>query len=753
MPLVVRFDWSQMKIWLTSREKLLLNPSEQRKALVEGIEQISNIICRYTVVEKTYCNQIDNRPSTLSKTSSRSSDIGAHIWTHITKLYSKILQYEAQVVCYFVRPKVFQYGRDIIKVDDWTVLLADIKKIDNECKDVYSVIGSNSLHKGLDDQKKQMESLYVDLLGSLDGLQDTAEGILQDGKDKNKVQEGWRWEDEKSECLQNFYTSEYETFKARIEDRVPNTCQWLLCNEKYRKWLETSTSDLLWVTADPGCGKSVLSKSLVDNELRAVPSCTTCYFFFKDDNVDQKDIANAVSALLHQILRLCTSSAVHKKAIEVFKPLGTGMSKNFHVLWALLLDIGKMLEAGSIICVLDALDECESADRGTFIDCVNKLYSKAEVERGQLEFFVTSRPYIDIETRFQDSTIRLAGEDETESIQQEIDLVIKARIPQIARQLRLNPQMQELLLNRLLETENRTYLWLRLVLEDISNRSLEVRTPKMMRTVLDAMPASIDEAYEKILGSSSKPPMTRKLLHIILAAERPLTLSEMNLALNIEEGHSSFKDVDLIPEDVFPTYIKNICGLFVTIYDSKVYLLHQTAKEFLVPPNSLAGLSEGSKTYPMQCKHSFQLKDCHHEIARICMTYLWFDEFKHIPPGSDKCYKHYCKAVRAMEDLQIEPHGGSQSTIRAFEHPEAESDVQTQERPKEYESDKIPTERSSKSTRENISKKILLPDGSWDSGICRNDLSTMKRIYKFLDYASRNWMVHFRNAEESEPKL
>lgn len=31
--------------------------------------------------------------------------------------------------------------------------------------------------------------------------------------------------------------------------------------------------------------------------------------------------------------------------------------------------------------------------------------------------------------------------------------------------------------------------------------------------------------------------------------------------------------------------IRAMCGLFLSIVDSKVYLIHQTAKEFLIPEN------------------------------------------------------------------------------------------------------------------------------------------------------------------------
>jgi ankyrin repeat domain-containing protein 50 len=61
--------------------------------------------------------------------------------------------------------------------------------------------------------------------------------------------------------------------------------------------------DLLWVSADPGCGKSVLAKYLVDEILPSTNTRIACYFFFKDDFEDQKSIAGALCCILYQIFR------------------------------------------------------------------------------------------------------------------------------------------------------------------------------------------------------------------------------------------------------------------------------------------------------------------------------------------------------------------------------------------------------------------------------------------------------------------
>lgn len=68
-------------------------------------------------------------------------------------------------------------------------------------------------------------------------------------------------------------------------------------------WRQETTANLLWVTAGPGCGKSVLSKTLVDegllySEKPDTKTAAICYFFFKDD-VERGSGVNALRSILH----------------------------------------------------------------------------------------------------------------------------------------------------------------------------------------------------------------------------------------------------------------------------------------------------------------------------------------------------------------------------------------------------------------------------------------------------------------------
>jgi ankyrin repeat protein len=376
------------------------------------------------------------------------------------------------------------------------------------------------------------------------------------------------------------------------------------------------------VSADPGCGKSVLAKSLIDQELKLTESRTTCYFFFKDDNNKQQSVTSALSALLHQLFSQKPSLIQH--AIREYKTEGNELAHSFHKMWYILTQATSDPKAGEVVCILDALDECAETGRYQIIDALCAFYNQPSTRRSscRLKFLVTSRPYFDIERRFVDltrnfPTIRLHGEKESEAISHEINIVIKSKVSELGWELELNESERSMLEYELLAMTHRTYLWLKLIVDVIRDEICV--TKKTLKRVIGALPATVDQAYEAILSRvrNRDKKKVQKLLHIMIAATRPLTLKEMNIALAIED-HKCYDDLDLEQETRFESSVRNLCGLFVSIVDQKVYLIHQTAKEFLIAKSHV--LSSG-------WKHCLDPEESELCMARTCITYLTFTTF------------------------------------------------------------------------------------------------------------------------------
>jgi ankyrin repeat protein/nucleoside phosphorylase len=430
--------------------------------------------------------------------------------------------------------------------------------------------------------------------------------------------------------LKKLNVSPYRDQKDRNPDRIPGTCQWFVNHTIFHDWQASKTSRMLWVSANPGCGKSVLAKYLADSILTKGVSQTVGYFFFKDDFEEQKSITNALCCILHQLFSQ-NRDLLTETLIKQFE-MNERITNSFSELWHILVSSAKEKHAGEIICLLDALDECEQHGWSQFTEALRRLYTDETRHNFNLKFLITSRPYSRIRRGFEpldilgQPIIHLSGESdvEMEKISQEIVIFIKARVKEVKARLQLTEDEQNLLLRNLTRVPNRTYLWVYLTLNLIENK--DDIDKRGIVEVTSNLPQSVDEAYEQILSRSTDSQKAKKLLHIVVGAARPLSLQEMNLALALREGHRSYADLALVPEDRFRETMQGLCGLFVTVVDSKIYLLHQTARVFLVQGTleKIPGAVERRFTW----RHSLRLQESHSILAMICIHHLLFTEFE-----------------------------------------------------------------------------------------------------------------------------
>lgn len=443
--------------------------------------------------------------------------------------------------------------------------------------------------------------------------------------------------EDESECHQLFRltTSQrdatYEWYKDRVEERVEGTCNWFLEHKTFQAWLGQTSSPLL-VSADPGCGKSVLAKYLIDCCLPR--TATVCYFFFKDQ--DQNTVRQALCALLHQLFRKKPSLIEH--AMPEFREDGPGLVNSTESLWKILRKATGDPRAGPVVVVLDALDECAESEFANLISNVESHFSN-QSGHGNLKYLLTSRPYDRVVTKFHRlleafPNIRIPGEDSSEAISKEVSRVVAHRVNRLSKENALAPHVKSHLETLLQETTHRTYLWVYLVFDHLEKEGFK-KTTKGVSSAIATLPRSVNDAYEKILAKSKDDPMVRKVLSIILAASRPLTLMETNIAVNLDDGLESIHDLDLESAKDFEKRLRTWCGLFVSVHHDKVYFLHQTAREFLLKRPTSAVINGPVPRW----HHSIDISCAHSVLARICVAFLGLSSSK--PPYDKSSFFTY----------------------------------------------------------------------------------------------------------------
>jgi hypothetical protein len=451
-----------------------------------------------------------------------------------------------------------------------------------------------------------------------------AEEHLDTAQKQLKTEDAERKRKREEKCLHLFRLTTstqditYEWFKDRVQERVEGTCMWFLQHAHFLEWIKQDSGPLL-VSADPGCGKSVLAKYLIDHVLPG--SATVCYFFFKDQ--DQNTVRQALCALLHQLIS--QKPALIQHAMKQYETDGEGMTNSTKSLWTILQDVVQDQQAGSIIFVLDALDECLDSEFENLMRNIESQSRNCQSSHSRLKYLLTSRPYEQIVAKFwrllkSFPRIHIPGEEDSEAISQEVTHVIKYMVEQLAEELRFTNEVKNNLVDRLIRTEHRTYLWVYLVFDNIRTEGFK-KTKTGIEEATKTLPRSVNEAYERILAKSGGDQVTvRRALAMILAANRPLALSELNLALEVRETTRSTQDLDIEREDDFKSRLRSWCGLFVSVHHGKVYFLHQTAREFLLADP----LHFTSMPQEMQWQHSIAIQDAHKVLAECCVRYLSF---------------------------------------------------------------------------------------------------------------------------------
>ncbi|OIW26601.1 hypothetical protein CONLIGDRAFT_481751 [Coniochaeta ligniaria NRRL 30616] len=607
----------------------LSNPKTADEANRDGFANVTTRIGYYAGLEPLLLR--------LCQHQEVSEKLKGEVQDAIVTLYRHILDFQIRSVLRFYSNGFTNSVRDIIGLDGWKAKLEVIQRLEATVREDLTQMNEMVSRQALDELNTSANKSF-EVLGQFLSLAGEQLQVAKEQKDilhrQLQVQEDTLKQtltDKEEECLQLFLltTSDkdttYEWYKSRVEPRIEDTCQWFLAHPHFKSWRDQDSGPLL-VSADPGCGKSVLAKYLVDHELPRHGATTICYFFFKDQ--DQNTVRQALCALIHQLFSHQPLLIRHTKAEH--QKMGAKLINSTESLWRIWKSATEDNECSPVTVVLDALDECLPSEFQDLIQKLQPLLQNGIERQGKIKYLLTSRPYDGIISEFRELEvtypfIRIPGEDESETISKEIDHVVRHRVKRLAKKKRLSPAIANHLERRLLSIKHRTYLWTYLVFDHLKSSEFKNTEKGIDMTIIDTLPENVNQAYEKILSKCRDGPMVRKVLCIVLAAERPLTVDEMNVAVNIDLTARFMDDVDLEDELHFRSRLRSWCGLFVSVYNSRVYLLHQTAREFLVG-NEILPISSPADESSLHWRQSITMIDAHKTLSEVCVTYLNMDD-------------------------------------------------------------------------------------------------------------------------------
>ena len=508
---------------------MLANPIKQTKTNLEGIEYVARRV-------NWYWNLYASLPDESTSNSNQNLATRQELENQIIYLYKHLLMYQMKTVCSFYRHRGLVFLRDTFKLDDWTGDLTAIK----------------------DAERRLLDDTIISYVGQV---------VAHQLSEKDQ------------QCLRHLRLTDPRHDKMRIEQNEDGLLEvsyrWILQNPEF-KHLRDGRSRLLWITGDPGKGKTMLLCGIV-NELQEAEHGSTApgllsFFFCQSNNKHLNNATAVVRGLLYLLVeqQRCLLSHVLKWYDRAGQQLFEGENA-WVALSGILADVLRDPALGHACLIVDGLDECiDERDRRNLLQFIVQQSSVST----RAKWIVSSRNWPQIEEQLEAAPqkARLSLELNGASVATAVDHYIRHKTSELSILKQYDADTETAVRDYLSSHAEGTFLWVALVcrnLESVSRRNAVNR--------LSTFPPGLDDLYGRMmdqLNQTEDVELCQHILAIVSVVHRPFTLQELLFFVGVLNRVTD--SVEAYEE------IVALCGSFLSLRNDQVCFVHQSAQDFLL---------------------------------------------------------------------------------------------------------------------------------------------------------------------------
>lgn len=225
--------------------------------------------------------------------------------------------------------------------------------------------------------------------------------------------------------------------------------------------------------------------------------------------------------------------------------------------------------------LIDALDECSDGLQ----QLLNIITDESFAMRTNVKWLVASRNLPNIQQRIRpdDTRANISLELNSEHVAKAVDTFIDSKVRELARQMQYAPELEREVRRTLSQRSGATFLWVALACKRLEHvPSYEVES------ILKEMPPGLDKLYQRMMKRVLDEPGERveyckRILRSAAVAYRPLRLQEL-------------AGTTQLPDKILGNvrYLRDLverCGSFLTVRNETIFLIHQSAKDYIVGVN------------------------------------------------------------------------------------------------------------------------------------------------------------------------
>jgi len=220
---------------------------------------------------------------------------------------------------------------------------------------------------------------------------------------------------------------------------------------------------------------------------------------------------------------------------------------------------------------------------------------------------------------------------EAEDTEHDVKLVIEHSLKQFVDLHLISHHVKRLLQTKLVASADQAFLWVSLIMTLLKEATEYGASENESLAVLDDR--SIDSLYAKFLSRCLRKPgvesRAKLLLQIIVAAAPVRSLCpNWTSLLALQVSDRSLEDLRPNLHRPPENYFRQLCGHFIRCRNGNVYLVHQTARTFLLRQDLEQNVSQTLYGPLWRFIRPTAAQDL---LGDICSRYLFLTDFESIP--------------------------------------------------------------------------------------------------------------------------
>ncbi|EAW15613.1 NACHT domain protein [Aspergillus fischeri NRRL 181] len=393
-------------------------------------------------------------------------------------------------------------------------------------------------------------------------------------------------------------TYDYQT--SWKQARKQGTTTWFASTFEYQRWKGTPSSCSLLCTGKLGSGKTTLLANMVDDLFCSASKGSVAYFFCRFDVSDSLTARTIIGCLARQLLG---QQPIDLTRIDSLADPDEQVIVKF-VRELLPVDLTYSL-------IVDELDECPEKERQITLEILQQLQKDFKI-RMCLSFRQDAGGHAKVAAGILNEKWTLSIPENNSDIDAYIDAELRERL-ESDRLCIGDPAIILSIQHALVTGAQGMFLWATLLLDCICME----QTDEAILRALESLPQSLSETFRRVLqqAGASNIQHRRRIVRLVMAARRPLSVGELCEALSVIPGDTAWEPARQI-NNIHAALASCKCLIIIDEEEQTVRFAHHSVKQFFI-----ARGDEPENPNPINPDETNK------EMGRVILTYLNYGIF------------------------------------------------------------------------------------------------------------------------------